>query len=216
MLFFSDPPMMLGQTLRGTDDGTTTGNLINSERLGQIFMLPRQTLTGGPTGQKSRSTGMPVFAVLLRNTSGAALLPSLLAQVSRTAGYKMLQECDGYSTTLANQRIVLVDDQLPSAGVADKDIFWGIIGGPALVTTSMNGTDQNGDIAVNAPLVAATGSTTGATTSGRVSNITLPGQTGATNSVTMMLGYLGTALSARTTGETNALLLANMALHRLF
>jgi hypothetical protein len=153
--------------------------------------------------------------MLLRNTSGGVLLKKTLAQLSRTAGYKMVQECDGYSTTLANFGVVLVDDSLPSGGVASNDIFWGIVGGVATCLTSMDGTSQNGDIAVNAPLVAATGTTTGATTSGRVSNMTAV-TANVSGAMTMNLGYIGRALSARTTGETNSDILVEMALHRLF
>ncbi len=208
--------MELGSTLKGTDDGTTTGNLINAERLGQFFVLPRLTLTGGPTRSKARTTGFVNVGILLRNTAGIALLPKELAQLSRTAGYKMLQECDGYSTTLNNFGVVFVDDQLPAAGVADKDIFWGIVEGPVLGLTSMTGTDQNGDIAVNAPLVAATGTTTGATTSGRVSNLTVAAQTAATVAAQIALGYVGRALSARTTGETNAAILIQASMKWFF
>lgn len=201
-----DPPMKLGETLSGTD---SEGNLINKDKLGIPYVFYPHKQSGVIRGQKGPLTGKPIVAVLLRNESGGALLGKRLGQLVRTAGYGMTQAVDGYSTTLANKSIVLIDPHLPSAGVADDDIFWGIIRGPALVLLPLAGADMNGDITVNSPLVAATGTTTGATTSGRVSNVTFTAATAGNTSngldaFNMAYGCIGRALSARTTGETTA------------
>ncbi len=200
-MLITNLPMNVGETLTGTD---ADANLIHTDKLGLPYVIPLNRLTNLQRGNKSRLSYKPLIGVLLRNTSGAALLPKRLGQLSRTAGYGMCQNVDGYSTTYANFGVVLIDPYLPSTGVANNDIFWGFIGGQLPVLVPMAGADFYGDIAVNAPLVSSTGTTTGATTSGRISNITLAGQTAATVSVQTALGYVGRALSARTTQETTA------------
>jgi hypothetical protein len=205
-MLISAPPMELGQTLDGKDPD---GNLTNEDKLGMVHTFHAVTLTGGPNRSKTAKTGRAVTAVLCRNTSGLTLLGKRLGQLDRTAGYAMTKNVDGYSTVLANQGVVLIDPNLPSTGVADDDIFWGIIGGPGLVLVPIAGADFNLDIAVNAPLVSSTGTTTGATTSGRVSNVTVTAATAANtlngyDGFKMAYAVLGRAMSARTTGETTA------------
>lgn len=200
MLTAIAPFMELGQTMKGKD---ADNNLLHEDKLGMIQTFPVQTLTGGPNRSKSVKTGKVIVAVLLRNTAGFALLPKQLAQLDRTAGYGMTKNADGYSTTNNNRGVVLVDSFLPAAGVADDDLFWGIIGGPAPVLVPIAGAGFNGDIAVNGLLVAATGTTTGVTTSGRISNFTAI-TADTTLAVQIAAGILGRAMSARTTGETTS------------
>jgi len=199
-MLLSAPPMSLGQVLDGKD---ADGNLTNEDKLGMLHTFPAETFTGGPTRSKTLKTGKAIVAVLMRNTSGGALLPKRLGQIDRTAGYGMTKNVDGYSTTNNNRPVVLIDPYLPAAGVADDDIFWGIIGGPAPVLLPLTGAGMNGDIAVNGLLVAATGTTTGATTSGRISNFTAV-TADTTLAIQIAAGILGRAMSARTTGETTA------------
>lgn len=205
-MLLSAPPMGLGETLDGKDPD---GNLTNEDKLGLVHTFPRYPLTGGPNRSKSLLNAKPITAILLRNTSGLTLLPKRLGQLDRTAGHGMVKNVDGYSTTLANFGVVLIDSFLPSTGVVDDDIFWGIISGTAPVLVPLAGADFNGDIALNAPLVSSTGTTTGATTSGRVSNVTFTAATAANtlngyDGFKMAAGYLGRAMSAKTTGETTA------------
>lgn len=199
------PPMELGQVLDGTD-GT---NLQHEDKLGLIYTFAKYPLTGGPLRGKSPNTGRPITAILLRNTSGITLLGKRLGQIERGAGYGGTKNVDGYSTTLANKHVVLIDPFLPSSGVGDDDCFWGIVSGPAPVLVPLAGADMNGDIALMAPLVSSTGTTTGATTSGRISNVTFTAATAGNtlngfDGFNMAYGVLGKALSARTTGETTA------------
>jgi hypothetical protein len=205
-MLFAAPPMELGQVLDGKD---LDSNSTNEDKLGMVYTFGNYPSTGGPNRAKSIGGGRPITAVLLRNTSTITLLGGLLGQLDRTAGYNMVKNVDGYATTLADQGVVLIDPFLPSGGVANGDIFWGIIGGPALVNVPIAGADFNGDIAVNAPLVSSTGTTTGATTSGRVSNVTFTAATAGNtlngfDGFKMAYGVLGRAMSARTTGETTA------------
>lgn len=206
MLSPGQPPMELGFTLKGTD---ADGNLINSDKLGQIYTFPNYPLTGGPNRSKSINTAKPIRAMLVRNTSTLTLLGGRFGQLDRTAGYTMNHKIAGYSTTLANKGIVLIDPFLPSGGVANNDICWGLISGTVKVLLPLAASDHTADIAVNDPLVAATGTTTGATTSGRVTHVRFTnataGETGAPfNAFNMIYGCVGRAMSARTSQETTA------------
>jgi hypothetical protein len=197
-----EPPMGLGETLKGKD---ADGNLINEDKLGQICYFDSKTLRR----DASRASGKPTGAVLLRNTAGFALLGKRFGQLDRTAGYAMNHNINGYSAVNANKGIALIDPYLPSAGCADDDIFWGLFSGPALVLLPLVASDHTADIAVNDPLVAATGTTTGVTTSGRVTHVrfavaTAGGTQAAQSGFDQMYGCVGRAMSARTSQETTA------------
>ncbi len=198
----AEPLMDLGDTLKGTD---SDGNLINTDKLGQIFYFDTKAARTNP----SRSSGKPQGAVLLRNTAGFDLLGKRFGQLDRTAGYAMNHNVNGYSAVNANKGIVLIDPYLSSAGCADDDIFWGLFSGPALVLLPLVASDHTADIAVNDPLVAATGTTTGVTTSGRVTHVrfavaTAGGTQAALSGFDQMYGCVGRAMSARTSQETTA------------
>jgi hypothetical protein len=205
MYALGPPPMGLGEVLDGKDPD---GNLTNEDKLGLVYAFPGYPLTGGPNRQKSLKTGKPIIAILLRNTSGLTLLGKRFGQLDRTAGYTMTKEVNGYSTTLGNKGVVLIDPFLPSTGVADDDIFWGVIAGAVTVLLPLTDSGHV-DIAVNDPLVGHTGTTTGATTSGRVTkvqfaNATAGGTEAALSGFNMAYGCVGRALSARTSQETTA------------
>lgn len=206
MLSPGQPPMELGQVLDGSDPD---GNLTNSDKLGQIYTFPNYLQTGGPNRSKTIQTAKPIRAMLVRNTSTLTLLGGRFGQLDRTAGFAMNHKVNGYSTTLANKGIVLIDPFLPSTGVGNNDIFWGVISGCVKVLLPLVASDHTADIAVNDPLVAATGTTTGATTSGRITHVrqtnATAGETGsAFNAFNMIYGCVGRAMSARTSQETTA------------
>lgn len=212
----SHVPFPLGQTLRGTDDD---GALINNEVLGSIhFFYAVERGAADNRGNKTRRVGKKIKAIALRNNSGATLYGKRVAILGSTAGYSGITTVIGYAATLALKGVVIIDEFLATSGVADKDIFWGIIEGPVTVLTPViAGADFNGDIAVGAQLVAATGTTTGATSCGRVSNVTFTAATAGNTSngfdgFKMAANLIGSALSARTTGETAADLLINAAI----
>lgn len=197
--------MELGETLSGTD---SSSNLINRQWLGQKFLLPSPQETRTPRSNKNRLSGKGIWAVLLRNTTGAALLPKQIATLG--TGYDSTHECygheeaEGLAVTIAAGPSVIVDPWLPSGGVADNDIFWGVLEGMCLVKTPTTHDLTQGDIAAGAPLVAATLNTTaGNTTAGRISNITLAETAAATNAYSMAKHLIGYALSAKTTAETD-------------
>jgi hypothetical protein len=193
------PPFNLGQTVKGTaDDGTT---LINTDWLGQVHEFQYETRQAISRGGKKRKSGRTIRAILTRNASGIALLPKRIVQFEVTAGLANLHSVAGYCNLLANPHCAIVDDSLPAAGVADKDLFWAIVQGPVLTLAPMVGAAFNGtDISVGNKLVACTGVTSQATSAGRITNaswgdVTLGVFTAAVN-------LIGTALSARTTGES--------------
>lgn len=207
--FREDLPFGLGETLKGKN---ADGDTINETWLGTrvAFEHIDRSTTGLTTG-KSRLSGDTVKAIVLRNTSGITLLPKRLVLLDVTAGYGMFKNADGYAHDLAIGPAVLVDPWLPSAGVADDEIFLGIYEGPALCLTPTVAADFNAAIAAGAPLVAATGTTSGNSTGGRVSNITLPGTTAGTVAFSMARNMIGYALSARTTDVTNSDILVRLA-----
>jgi len=205
-MLITAPPMPLGESLDGKD---ADGNLQHEDKLGMIHTFAAYPQTGGPNRNKAPFTGRPITAVLLRNTSGLTMLGKRLVQIDRTAGYATTKNFDGYSSTLANRGVALLDPYLPTAGVVDDDIAWCIVGGPAPVLLPLVASDHTADIAVGSELVAATGTTTAVTTSGRITHVRFTnataGETGAGfNAYNMAAGLLGRAMSARTSQETTA------------
>lgn len=198
-------PFDLGDTLTGKD---SNGTLINNHWLGKVFTYhPRDK---NATSVQGALTGRQLKIVALRNTLGAALQGKRLVLMSTAGGYTSVEDVVGYSATHGAANVVAVDPYLSSSGCADDDIFWGILEGVTTLKTPTVGADFKGDIAVGSPLVASTGTTTGSTSEGRVCNVTLPGTTGATTALQQALNAVGTALSAKTTGNTDADILVSM------
>jgi len=214
------PPFRLGDTLAGTD---ADGNLINTEVLGKVYSFPcYSSVPTGPKQPAQKRTEGALYVVALRNTSGVTLYGKRLAALDTSTGGKAgLTAVTGYSNTLAQANVVFIDEFIATTGVAANDIFWGVIKGPVIVSTSAVGTDFNGDIAIGAPLVAATsGATTASTTAGRISNVTLwAGATTAaqaTQNHSMATNIVAVAMSAKTTANTNADILVNACISRIW
>lgn len=208
----NQPPFELGSTMKGTDSSSGSSVLINTTVLGTFHEFPDVDYSLGASSTRSLLSGMTIKAIALRNEFGAALLPKRVVLLTATAGRYLYTSVNGYARPYSIGPCVVVDPYLPSAGVADDDIFWGLYAGPAICLTPSAGADfAGGDIAVGNALVAATGSTSGNSTSGRVTNITLAGQTAGTAALTAAINMLGWAMSAKTTGVTNADILVNLA-----
>lgn len=141
-------------------------------------------------------TGLYVTCRVVRNVSGAALLPKRLVSFSSTY---YGQRVDGYATTTA-QVAYPVDELLPTAGVVNNDLFYVVTKGPCLVKTDLAGGASN-VIAVGDPLVSLTAATSGATTSGRIATASFAGATSVL--ALPVLNTLGRAMSAATTANTN-------------
>ena len=159
------------------------------------------TVSGLASG-RSPLSACDLEAVCLRNNSGITLQGKQLVQVTRT-GREAVKDVIGYGNRMTLPGLVVVDPFLPSSGVPTGYCFWGFIKGVMLLKTPMVDADYNGDVAAFAPLCCVTAEFTTATTAGRIANLTLPGQTGATTSALVALNTIGRALSAKTTANTN-------------
>lgn len=145
-------------------------------------------------------TERPVLLRVFRNKSGFALLPKKTFGYSTTTGENYSSAAKGHGRTTA-QHVAVVDEYLPAAGVADGDLFYGVIEGPSNCLTDLAG-GANNVIAQGGVVVALTAATSNATTSGRVAPQDL---TGATAPLAEQIqNRIGRALTARTTANTNA------------
>lgn len=190
-------PFDVGKTFYG--GGTIDATALGGEHLlGKEYLVPDDN----PSNGKSR-TGRLRKLRIVRNTSGAALLPKRLVSFSTVAG-EFGGYVDGYADVI-NERSFPVDEYLAAAGVPDDDLFYIVIEGPAVVKTSLAGDAQN-NIALGDIVVAATAVTSGATTSGRCEKAVISGATtGAVNEdhLRAIQRAIGRAMTARTTANTD-------------
>ena len=138
-----------------------------------------------------------VWCRAVRNVSGISLLPRRLVTYKNAVNSWGL-EVDGYTTTTAAGPAHPVDEFLPSTGVANNDVFWIVIRGPAECITDLAQVD---DISVGSRVVALTAATSQATTAGRLDLADFNAST--TTQSNQILNYIGFALSAVTSGNTN-------------
>lgn len=189
MSLLIDPPFALGQTL-GVSSTADGGGWV-----GAIKQFPDVN----PTTGKIRSNRIKT-CVAVRNTSGGALLPKRVVRFKLSAGNAVFSEVDGYSVVAGEERVGIVDEYLPAAGVANNDVFWVTVEGPTEVAHALSGSE----VAVGDRLAAITAATSGATTAGRVKPT---GYTGAasTNLGESLYGVIGVACSAGATTGGNVL-----------
>lgn len=191
----------LGQTVPGLDsDGST---LENASLLGGMKAFPVRDFSATSTPAR-KLTGVFVVGILLRNISGGALLPGRLARLCDAGSgsyppgtvFGLIEAVEGYANVENMDTCVLVDPWLPSAGVADDALFWGIIKGPAQGYTPQAAGDANAAIVAGDPIVCS------ADAQGRV---TVPGTPAtATAARDQAIGVLGRALSGRAKAETDS------------
>jgi hypothetical protein len=192
-----NPPFPRGSTWY--NGGTIDSNNLGGENLeGTIWEFEDLDLSA--TGAKSLRSNKPVKCMIVRNKAGAALLKA-------TSGATFLAQVDGYADTTAESPTFPVDEWLAAAGVPDNDLFYVVIEGPATVMTPLTA-DANNVFEVGTLLVSLTAVTSGSTTSGRVRPIDLTGATALLGA--QIIGRIGRALSAKTTANTNADLLADI------
>ena len=199
-------PLKLGETMDGTaEDGTT---LINKPWLGQIFEVPANNISAQSIrGAKKRLTGRTIKVVLLRNTSGVTLYGKRLGHVELTAGYDILGEVADYAITTAQKNVVIIDPYLTTTGVADDDIFLGVLEGP--VTVKMQTLAAASSVVVTgAKLTAGSGAASSRQTNSTGGAVTGPGGVGMTTTPYVDT-IVGTAMSGRTTADTGADVLIN-------
>jgi len=186
-----------GYTYHG---GTPVASIDGSKAIEGHPMAFADDYPDGPGVRIKRSDDV-VEAILVRNTSGAALLPGRLV---RWKSGSRRREVDGYTNATAGEVAGVVDDQLPSTGVANNDLFWLIVKGHALIKTPLAGDGGNvfsaGDI-----VVALTAITSGATTAGRPAVLATAA---TTNTAAAIVNRFARVVSAMTTAQTNANMLA--------
>ncbi|MCX6141609.1 MAG: hypothetical protein NTZ35_00165 [Ignavibacteriales bacterium] len=192
MSYLLDPPFALGQTLGVSSLTSTEG----ASWVGAVKSFPDVN----PITGQIRS-GRTKTCIAVRNTSGVALLPKRVGKFAVAAGTALFSTVDGYSLVANDEFVGVVDEHLPSSGVAANDVFWLTVKGPTEILGALSGTA----IAVGDHLVAIVAATSGATTAGRVTPMpqaTLITTNGAGNNAFGVLGY---AVSAGTTTGTAVL-----------
>lgn len=192
-----------------TYHGGTPASIGRSLQLeGSQAVFRDDTPDTGSAADKIRSNNV-THAVLVRNTSGAALLPG--RQVTWAAGFRG-RRVNGYSTTTAVEVAGVVDDRLPVAGVANNDLFWLLRKGPALVKTPL-AAGAGSVFAEGNVLIALTAATSGAITAGRpaVFDFTAT-STGTTNgdNARALANRFGRVMSAMTTAQTDSFMLVDL------
>lgn len=207
----NDQPFDRGQTLYGPDATIDANDLQGAHLLGMEKEFEDLDYGSTSPGALPHRTGEKVVCRLVRNTSGVTLLGKRLVKLN-AAG----TEATGYATVEA-ERCAATDEWLTSAGVRANDVFWAVVRGPAVVTTPVAGSDFGSDIAAGDRLQSMTTSgnstTTGTTAhNGRANKFTTVAATTVAQFNSLMnhvTHFVGTAISARTTGETNAAVLVN-------
>lgn len=190
------PPLTRGQT---TTDGV-------ANFAGTVWTFEDVDLTQSYTAARVKRTNQRVQCRLVKNNSGIALLPK--RAVVYKAGTNQT-EVDGYARTTAAEVAGIVDEWLPSAGVANGDYFWIVVQGPTLVLNDI-ASGASTVIAERDPLVALTAATSQATTAGRFATQDLTGATQVLANAVQ--NAIGRALSAKTTAQTNADVLVDVNL----
>ena len=121
MSLYVDPPFALGQTLGVSSATDGTG------WVGAVKVFPDVD----PKTGKVRSNRLKT-CIAVRNSSGVALAPK--RAVAFTAG--SYSAVSGY-TRLTNDAVAgVVDEFLPTAGVAANDVFWVTVAGPTELLVS--------------------------------------------------------------------------------
>lgn len=151
-----------------------------------------------------------VVCRLVRNTSGITLYGKRLVRLDMTNPNKV----SGYAENTGLE-CYPTDEFLPATGVPNGDLFWIVIKGPAVVLTGMNGADF-GTTSFTAGQVlgglttSGTSTATGTTASaGRLSGFIVTAATMTTTTQQLDLlnfatNWVGKAISAMTSGQTNA------------
>ncbi len=191
-----------GRTFLGGNANRTIDATMGVDKEGSLMLFDDDDPTV-TTGAKTKRSNRQVTCLLVRNVAAAALLPKFI--VKWKSGQRNRQ-VDGYTAVTNEAAAGVVDEFLGSAGVAVNDLFWIVVRGPTLMKTALEG-DGTNVINLDDILGALTAATSGATTAGRVRvNALTATSTALTDGSegNKQMNSFGRALSARTTGNTNA------------
>lgn len=200
MLNSASPPFALGDTLKGTD---SAGNLINTHLEGAVFEIPDYVKSTGKVRSGHFKLVMVVRNRLQIGGANVALLGKRHGLLQTDGGANYTGRIVGYAHTLGVPHAVAIDDQLGAEGCAYNDLCYVTIKGYHTNLAPAAGAAFNGDIAAGAHVVGATAAGSTTSVAGRISNIALANATDAAGANLQARNLLGTALSGRTTGETN-------------
>lgn len=118
----SDPPFARGQTLGG--GVASLDSSFGTDKTGsRKEFLDIDPATG------VMNTNRTVTCVCLKNTTGAALTKGKLVRFNTVGNASAV-------AAAADYQVAVVDEYVPSAGVAANDVFWGVIRGPTTVAAS--------------------------------------------------------------------------------
>jgi hypothetical protein len=117
-----------GEYLLDATNTTRSDYLIGSRRV-----FEDRDYAAGLTGRGMLSQE-PVECMLVKNTSGGALLPGQVVTFVATAPWSITAAL----ATANDPKAYIVDEYLPAAGVPNNAVFWVVTSGPAkpLVTSS--------------------------------------------------------------------------------
>jgi len=178
----------LGDTIQGKNDA---GDLINVQLQGCEYTFPVTEEVAAAFNMTKRTVGRRITARILRNETGATLYPGEVVEVDLASGFAGLGKT--ISLSGAGDRCCLVVDPAINAttGVADDDLFYAIVSGPAQVKQP----------ASSAPTLVV-GDVIKAGASGRLAK----GAVGTDDGL-----ILGTVLEADATGVEDALIDVDLA-----
>lgn len=185
MSLLIDPPFALGQTLgvSSLTDGTGW--------VGVVKQFPDvNPITGAIRSNRIKT------CVAVRNVATIALAPKRTVVFATAAGLGGLSTVIGYSSVLNAEHVGVVDEYLPTAGVAINDVFWVVVDGPTEVAGLVSGTEL---VAGNRICAVSAAASTGLT-AGRVGPSLLSAASTAAGDAG--LGVIGYAMSASSTSAT--------------
>ena len=165
----ADPGFARGQTL-----GVTVTMYEAENGDGSTVVGVRKVFRDEDPKTGALKSNRTVECIAVKNTSGSALLPGAVAKFKDAA---ILSEVDGLATT-STALMGIVDEYLPSAGVANNEVFWLVIRGPSTVTKTATSVSAGASYGLSATAGSAAAQSTNpllgyaietsATTSGRI------------------------------------------------
>lgn len=195
-------PFPIGQTFF-TDQ--TVDNTNNSPtNLGGKDYWVEDVDHSASSGAKTHRSGRRRRLRVVKNDSGITLLPKRVVRYSNTAGERGTH-VDGYTRLTAEDWAGVVDEFLPSTGVADGDWFYIAVEGPAVCLMPLS---QVADITVGTAMVALTAVTSGSSTSGAVAAQDISGATQPLAEQVMNL--IGRAMSTVGSASTGGAILVDL------
>jgi hypothetical protein len=201
----------VGQTLYA---GNTidTNNLKGLNLEGQIKVVEDIDLSSAESAKPTRSgaaSGRKRKLMLVRNMSGITIYGKRLVTLN-----PLTKRIEGFAITTA-QLCFPVDEFLGTNGCPHGDMCWVVVAGPAIVRTLMASQTANiaaGDLIAAATVNAASTAAGTTGTPGRPDSISITALTTAAQGLAVLNHARNafTALSAATTGQTNADLLVDV------